>query len=207
MTATRKLGRPPASSSEETRRRILDAARVCFAANGYEGTSNRQLADSAGLTTGAIYHYFESKQDLYAEAYSQVQDLVYARFEAAAAAAPERFVLRLQAVLDVALALNQEDPSLAQFLVSVRTDVSRHEELGDDPRLAPENRFRFFGELVELGVANGEVRAGDERMLLDVISAVMMGLVSASSGDAETHARAVDGFKRLVEGVLIDPDA
>ena len=66
MATPRRLGRPPDTSSEETRRRILESARLCFAANGYEATSNRQLADSAGLTTGAIYHYFGSKRDLFA---------------------------------------------------------------------------------------------------------------------------------------------
>ncbi len=207
MATTRRLGRPPDTSSEETRRRILDAARRCFASNGYEATSNRQLADSAGLTTGAIYHYFGSKQDLFAEAYAQVQEIVYERFERAMAAAPERFVDRVNAVLDQAHVLNKEDPSLAQFLVAVRTDVSRHADLNADPRFTPSNRVAFFGDLIELGVANGEIRAEDARTMFDVISAVMMGLVSASSDNPDTHARAVAGFKALVSGTLIDHDA
>ena len=65
----------------------------------------------------------------------------------------------------------------------------------------------FFGDLIELGVRNGEIRAEDARTMFDVISAVMMGLVSASSDNPETHARAVGGFKALVSGTLIDPDA
>ena len=207
MATARKLGRPPDTSSEETRRRILEAARRCFAANGYEATSNRQLADSAGLTTGAIYHYFGSKRDLFAEAYAAVQEIVYGRFEAAMAAAPERFVDRVNAVLDEAHVLNREDPSLAQFLVAVRTDVSRDPELGADERFRPSNRIAFFGDLIELGVRHGEIRAEDARTMFDVISAVMMGLVSASSDNPETHARAVGGFKALVSGTLIDPDA
>ena len=207
MATARRLGRPPDTSSEETRRRILDAARRCFAANGYEATSNRQLAESAGLTTGAIYHYFESKRDLFAEAYAQVQEIVYERFERAMSSAPERFVDRVNAVLDEAHVLNTEDPSLAQFLVAVRTDVSRDPSLREDGRFTPDNRIAFFGDLIELGVANGEIRAEDARMMFDVISAVMMGLVSASSDNPETHARAVHGFKALVRGTLIDQGA
>lgn len=207
MATARRLGRPPDTSSEETRRRILDAARRCFAAYGYEATSNRELADSAGLTTGAIYHYFGSKLDLFAEAYAQVQETVYARFEEAMTSAPERFVDRVNAVLDEAHVLNKEDPSLAQFLVAVRTDVSRHPDLGDDPRFAPTNRAEFFGDLIRLGVQTGEIRADDAGTMFDVISAVMMGLVSASSDDPETHARAVAGFKALVSGRLIDHSA
>ena len=207
MATARRLGRPPDTSSEETRRRILESARRCFAAHGYEATSNRQLADSAGLTTGAIYHYFGSKRDLFAEAYAQVQETVYGRFEDAMAAAPARFVDRVNAVLDEAHVLNKEDPSLAQFLVAVRTDVSRDPDLGADDRFAPSNRIAFFGDLIELGVANGEIQPENARTMFDVISAVMMGLVSASSDNPETHARAVAGFKALVSGTLIDPEA
>lgn len=203
--STRRLGRPPDTSSEETRTRILDAARACFASNGYEATTNRQLAETAELTTGAIYHYFGSKLELYVEAHHQVQEVVYERFAMAIADAGPTFVEAIHAVLDEAMALNREDPTLAQFLVSVRTDSGRHAELAADERLAPTRRWAFFGDLIERGIQTGEIRATDRQTLNDVISAVMMGLVSASSGDPATHARAVDGFKRLVSGVLINP--
>ncbi len=203
MPDGRRLGRPPATSSEETRSRILDAARHCFARNGYEATTNRQLADAAGLTTGAIYHYFGSKVDLYIETHSQVQALVYERFERAVEAASPTFVARLTAVLDEALALNHEDPTLAEFLVAVRTDMSRHDELGVDPRLAVARRESFFADLVDLGISTGELSASDRDVTRDVIVAMLMGLVSASSGDPETHARAIGGMKRLLAGSLV----
>jgi AcrR family transcriptional regulator len=44
---------------------ILDAAEPLFAQYGFEGVSNRQLAAAAGVTIGAIYHYFPSKQAIY----------------------------------------------------------------------------------------------------------------------------------------------
>ncbi len=205
--ANRKLGRPPATSSEETRGRILDAARICFATHGYEATTNRQLAETAELTTGAIYHYFESKLDLYVEAHRNVQRLVYERFERAIADVEPTFAAGLNAVLDEAKRLNQEDPSLASFLVTVRTDAGRHDELADEPTLAATTRGRFFGDLIDLGVRTGEIRAEDEPLISEVITAMMMGLITASSDDPETHARAIEGIKRLIAGSLIQPPA
>src|SRR5262245_43182829 len=79
----RPLGRPPASSGEETRRRILDGARHCFAQHGYAQTTNRDIAATSGLTSAAIYHYFDSKEDLYNEVHDRVQEVVYERFERA----------------------------------------------------------------------------------------------------------------------------
>jgi AcrR family transcriptional regulator len=47
------------------RRRIQRAAREVFAEKGYARTSIEQVAKQAGLSVGAIYLYFRSKEDLY----------------------------------------------------------------------------------------------------------------------------------------------
>lgn len=203
MATNRRLGRPPSTSSEQTRLRILDAARVCFAQHGYEATTNRMLAESAQLTTGAIYHYFDSKLDLYLQTHTQVQALVYERFEAAAADAEPTFVAGITAVLDEALALNREDPTLATFLVGVRTDAERIDELRDQPTLVPHRRSDFFGGLVRLGVETGELDEADIGLVLEVIAAMLIGLSTASSATLEQHTRAVEGTKRLIVGSLI----
>lgn len=200
---SQRLGRPRDSRSEETRDRLLDVARRLFAVGGYDGTTNKELADAAGLTTGAIYHYFESKQDLYMAVHAAVQDRVYRRFRDAAAQAGETCAAKLLAVLDEAHALNNEDPSLATFLVTARTDLPRHPELEATGAFEPRQRLAFFGEIVDLGVSTGELRPEDRQMTLDIIFALMMGLVSASSGDPATHRRAIDGAKRLVTGSLL----
>lgn len=199
---TRKLGRPPATSSDETRSRIVDAAWRCFAEFGYEATTNRQLAEVAQLTTGAIYHYFGSKLELYVEAHAQVQETVYARFAKAVEGVEKTFGARIDAVLDEALALNREDPSLASFLLTVRTDTGRHAELRNTPGPRA-SRNSFFSHLVALGVSTGELQAEDSEITQDVISALMTGLVAASSHDPVIHQRAVEGIKRLIAGSLV----
>ncbi len=43
---------------------ILDAAWVCFAERGYHKSTMQDIAAKAGLSTGAIYLYYESKEAL-----------------------------------------------------------------------------------------------------------------------------------------------
>jgi len=47
------------------RRRLLDAALATFAAHGYDSATLDQVAEAAGLTKGAIYSNFASKDDLF----------------------------------------------------------------------------------------------------------------------------------------------
>ena len=45
-----------------------------FAANGYDGTSVQQIVERAGVTKGALYHYFTAKEDILLEIYTTVFD-------------------------------------------------------------------------------------------------------------------------------------
>jgi AcrR family transcriptional regulator len=46
------------------RQQIIDAAYRCFARKGFHQTTMREIYAEAGLSPGAIYHYFDSKDDI-----------------------------------------------------------------------------------------------------------------------------------------------
>jgi AcrR family transcriptional regulator len=46
------------------RRQILDAARACFARNGFHATSMQDVVVESGLSMGAVYRYFTGKDEL-----------------------------------------------------------------------------------------------------------------------------------------------
>lgn len=51
-----------------TRARVVESARRLFNRHGFEQVTIDQVMASAGLTRGAFYHHFDSKDDLYAAA-------------------------------------------------------------------------------------------------------------------------------------------
>ena len=61
------------------RRRLLDAALEVFAEQGFASASLDQVAEAAGLTKGAIYSNFASKDDLF---FAMMKDQVMKRIEA-----------------------------------------------------------------------------------------------------------------------------
>ena len=43
---------------------IIDAAMICFARDGIHGASIADIRDEAGVSNGAIYHYFKTKEEI-----------------------------------------------------------------------------------------------------------------------------------------------
>lgn len=61
-----KRGRP---ANPTVRASILAAALELFAERGYDATSVSEVVEHAGVTKGALYHYFSAKEDLLYEIY------------------------------------------------------------------------------------------------------------------------------------------
>ncbi len=75
--------------ADNTRENILNTAKEHFLKNGLDGASLRSIVKDAGLTTGAFYKYFPTKESLfdalidpYVEHIYQIYDDVPADFEA-----------------------------------------------------------------------------------------------------------------------------
>ena len=52
----------PGRGREDTRRRILEAARELFGTDGFDCTTVRQIASAVGITDAALYYHFKSKR-------------------------------------------------------------------------------------------------------------------------------------------------
>jgi AcrR family transcriptional regulator len=65
---------------DERRRQLLDAGAALFAQHSYEEISMREIAQAAGVSKPLLYHYFQSKNDLFmaavTEAASELQELI-----------------------------------------------------------------------------------------------------------------------------------
>ena len=81
------------------RRQILDAARRCFLAKGLHATSMQDLVREAGLSVGAVYRYFRSKEDIIAAIADEVVGSLDATLAVDAARQPPTLVGAIEQVL------------------------------------------------------------------------------------------------------------
>ncbi len=81
MTQPSAPARATAPRGPDLPRHLLAVATRLFAERGFEGTSVQAVVEAAGVTKGAMYHYFASKDDLLHEVYARVLRLQMARLE------------------------------------------------------------------------------------------------------------------------------
>jgi AcrR family transcriptional regulator len=73
--------RVTAETKAATRQRILAAARQLFLAKGFDASTTRDIADSAGIATGTLFNYFATKESILASLAALATEGVHGEFE------------------------------------------------------------------------------------------------------------------------------
>ncbi|WP_367131592.1 MULTISPECIES: TetR/AcrR family transcriptional regulator [Streptomyces] len=129
----------PAPDGDSVPQRLLAAATRLFADRGYDRTSVQEIVEAAGVTKGALYHYFGSKDDLLHEVYGRVLRLQQERLDALAGSrAPVEERLRRAAADVVVTTIENLDDTTIFFrsmhdlgpekLAQVRAERRRYHE-------------------------------------------------------------------------------
>src|SRR4051794_32028746 len=79
----------PAEAKQTARNQLLNAALSVIREKGYAAATVDELCDSAGVTKGAFFHHFKSKEELAVEAARYWSDITSALFAAAPYHKPE----------------------------------------------------------------------------------------------------------------------
>ena len=74
VQGTKAKRQAQAHDANSTRERILDIALDLFLAQGYDGTSLREIAEQLGVTKAALYYHFESKEGILMALHMRMHD-------------------------------------------------------------------------------------------------------------------------------------
>ena len=188
-------GRPSNSCTADTVAVMLVAARKQFAAQGYAATSNRTVANAAGLAHTAIYNHFGSKAQLFTAVFLDVQDRLIFELQRSAARTPDEPAFP-GALLDAIEELRAADPTYVEFLASMYVEVRRHPELrnvfqGEEP-------FPIVDVLRSLAASPGAKSAlgkGEDPTWFWITFALGLAQLSALA-DTATFATTVEMFRQ-----------
>ncbi|WP_457599723.1 TetR/AcrR family transcriptional regulator [Hydrogenivirga sp.] len=147
---------------EQTKKRILLTAKRLFVERGYFNTSMRDIARAARVSTGAVYHHFESKEEIAGHIYRETLEVIKGRIEEAinrGKTAEER----VKGIVEALLRLAEEDRYTMEYALYVK-----HREILDIPVCSAEP----FDILKEF--CREEARRGGIKPIEDSLCAVCL---------------------------------
>jgi AcrR family transcriptional regulator len=161
---------------EETHARILEVASLLFSKNGYDATGVAEICQIAGVSKGAFYHHFPTKQAVFME----LMDSWLTGLDAG-------FQLMLQQTSDIPQAIlkmadmvgsvfQSADVRLAIFL-EFWTQANRDPSVWQ-AAIAPYRRYQtYFSNLIQEGIAEGSLLPVDPIQTSRVMVSMALGLL------------------------------
>jgi AcrR family transcriptional regulator len=189
------------AAKDARRQHILRAALRCFARSGYYPTTVDDIAAEAGVSKGAPYVYFESKEALFRALYDSWDCGLADRIQAAVARldGPDAWSPRrvLEAVITAVGAHVGEEADLCRVLIEARTQAAYVGTVAEIVRASQAEALARMRQLVEAGVASGDWPPDtDPEVQARLVLAAIHGLM------AEWHLRPGSFSWRAMAGIL-----
>jgi AcrR family transcriptional regulator len=148
---------PRSARAERTRQRLLDAAGSCFAESGFAKTTVEEIARTAGVSKGLVYHHFRSKDEVLRAVLDRTLEQWQELTGSPVINGQPAFLPALQRMAHATLRWSRRNPMV---LAVLRLDPLVLLAVGIDP---VRETMSAFQERLELGlrdaIAKGEIRS------------------------------------------------
>jgi AcrR family transcriptional regulator len=159
--------------SKETRTKIIGSAIKLFSKRGYNKASVDDICAEAGISKGAFYHHFESKQALFLALLDSWLQAIDTAIEASKdKTAPETFTQMTGAFPYIFETAGEGLPMFLEFWLQASRDKKIWEA-----SIAPYRRYhKYFTSLIKKGVEEGSFVEVDPELASRMIVSTAMGL-------------------------------
>lgn len=163
--------------SEETRTKIMESAIKLFSTNGFNKASVDDICEEAGISKGAFYHHFKSKQELFLALLDGWLAAIDSAIEASRdKTAPETFTQMTEAFPYIFETAGEGLPMFLEFWLQASRDKKIWEA-----SIAPYRRYhKYFTSLIKKGVDEGSFIEVDPELTSRMIVSTAMGLLLQS---------------------------
>ncbi|ATC23694.1 TetR/AcrR family transcriptional regulator [Caulobacter vibrioides] len=156
-----------ALAKQRTRERVLAAARRLFSERGYEGATIRDIAQAAGMSTGAVFASFADKSELFEEILTADYEVIYAQMTQAARTA-KTVDEALLGLFGVAYSFHVEQLPLLRASISV--SWTRSEAAERRARNDLKHIFKLIGVALQRAVDEGQLKKDiDAKLLAEIV--------------------------------------
>lgn len=163
--AIERAGRGVSAADGTTKAKIERAALTLFAENGIDGVSTKQIAAKAGISEGAIYRHFFSKEELA----KSLMKAIHERLTEMIIVAQEHEGLenQIKFIINHYCQIADDDWTLFRYHL---LHLYHFPRLSDDPDRTPQ---RAAAKLLETAMSRGDIPKADP----DLLAAMSLGIV------------------------------
>ena len=157
---------------------IVRAAMEVFAEKGFAAARLDEIAARAGVSKGALYLYFETKEDIFRAVVGQVVAPNLAQVKAMAAAHPGPFSDLIRGLAGQVITMMQTTPvgGVLKMVIGEARNFPELARVWHDDLVS--QALGAVAAAIEAAQARGEVKPGDPRVYaLQVVSPLLMGVI------------------------------
>lgn len=187
---------------EETRGKLIAAARRAFAEKGYSAASMDDLTAAAGLTRGALYHNFGDKKGLLQAVIDQIDAEILVQMRVAGAQFTSKWHAFLaEAITYIEMSL---EPEVQRIMLLDGPAV-----LGDPSQWPNQTAcLRTTADMLAALIEEGTVKMVDTEAAAQLVNGAALNAalwIAASDEPVAALPRAVEAFRLLMSGLLVNP--
>jgi len=168
--------------SEETRNHILEVAMHLFSKTGYDATGVAEICQAAGVSKGAFYHHFPSKQAVFMALLNSYLNSIETGFN----------LMRQQthAIPDSIIQMAELAGTLFQTAdIHLSIFLEFWTQANHDPQvwetaIAPYRRYQsYFASMIQEGIKEGSLKSIDAELAGRVLVSLAIGMLMQSLFD------------------------
>ncbi len=189
--------------SQETRGHILEAATHLFSKSGYDGTSVAEICAATGVSKGAFYHHFPSKQAVFMallNSYLNGIDAGFAQMRQEDRDVPQSIVNMAEMAGSLFQSADIHLPIFLEFWTQARHDPQIWEAA-----IAPYRRYQsYFARMIQEGIDESSLTPIDPQLASRVLVSLAIGLLMESLFDlsiTDWPAEARRSVELLMQGI------
>ena len=188
------------SIRDERREQILVAATEVFAGKGYAGTRIDDIAVSAGVSKGLLYHYFASKEKVFVSIVERDLQGSIHLFQAALERSDTPWE-KLHWLTSQIISGLASSPYAFMVVLQSYTSDAVPQEIRDFVADSSVQTQAILCQLITAGQAAGQVVQGDPEKLAALFGACLQGLAitAASTVQPSPYLPETDSFLRLLK--------
>ncbi|WP_028560422.1 TetR/AcrR family transcriptional regulator [Paenibacillus pinihumi] len=183
--------------SEQTKKKLADAARMLFSTKGYKGTSIEDIVAATGSSKGNIYYHFQSKEGLFQYLLEEWDREWIEQW----AAKEHQFTTLKEKMYGLAeqMVVNDLNHPLTRATDEFMSSEWERSDVQENAAKFIASHIEFNRKMLQEAMDKGELAEDNVQMLAVVLESLLIGLAetskrSASGETLELYRKALDVF-------------